>query len=81
MGISVGIDLGTSNSVVATVWDGQAVVLADADGRSVHPSVVAFGYGHSVVVGQPARQQLHSLPPSSHPEPHFVRRDLFNTSA
>ena len=30
MGISVGIDLGTSNSVVATVWDGQAVVLADA---------------------------------------------------
>ena len=45
MGISVGIDLGTSNSVVATVWDGQAVVLADAEGRSVHPSVVAFGYG------------------------------------
>lgn len=62
MGISVGIDLGTSNSVVATVWDGQAVVLADADGRSVHPSVVAFGYGQSVVVGQPARQQLAYAP-------------------
>ncbi len=62
MGISVGIDLGTSNSVVATVWDGQAVVLADAEGRSVHPSVVAFGYGHSVVVGAPARQQLAYAP-------------------
>ena len=62
MGISVGIDLGTSNSVVATVWDGQAVVLADADGRSVHPSVIAFGYGNSVVVGAPARQQLAYSP-------------------
>ena len=62
MGISVGIDLGTSNSVVATVWDGQAVVLADAEGRSVHPSVIAFGYGNSVVVGAPARQQLAYAP-------------------
>jgi molecular chaperone DnaK len=62
VGISVGIDLGTSNSVVATVWDGQAVVLADAEGRSVHPSVVAFGYGNSVVVGTPARQQLAYSP-------------------
>jgi molecular chaperone DnaK len=62
VGIAVGIDLGTSNSVVATVLDGQAVVLADAEGRSVHPSVVAFGYGHSVVVGHRARQQLAYAP-------------------
>ncbi len=62
MGIAVGIDLGTSNSVVATVVDGQAVVLADAEGRSVHPSVVAFGYGGAVTVGQRARQQLAYAP-------------------
>ncbi len=62
MGISVGIDLGTSNSVVATVRDGQPVVLADGEGRTVHPSVVAFGYGHSVVVGHRARMQLTYAP-------------------
>ncbi len=62
MGIAVGIDLGTSNSVVATVIEGQAVVLADAEGRSVHPSVVAFGYGNAVVVGHRAKQQLAYAP-------------------
>jgi molecular chaperone DnaK len=62
VGIAVGIDLGTSNSVIATVLDGQAIVLADAEGRSVHPSVVAFGYGHAVVVGHRARQQLAYAP-------------------
>ncbi len=62
MGIAVGIDLGTSNSVVATVQNGEAVVLADEEGRTVHPSVVAFGYGHSVVVGHRARQQLAYAP-------------------
>ena len=62
MGISVGIDLGTSNSVVATVRDGVAVVLADPEGRRIHPSYVAFGYGHSVVVGHRARQQLSYAP-------------------
>ena len=62
MGIAVGIDLGTSNSVVATVIDGQAVVLADIEGRSVHPSVVAFGYGHAVVVGHRAKAQLAYAP-------------------
>ncbi len=62
MGISVGIDLGTSNSVVATVQNGRAVVLADPEGRRIHPSYVAFGYGHSVVVGHRAKQQLSYAP-------------------
>ena len=62
MGIAVGIDLGTSNSVVAMVRDGQPEVLADEEGRTVHPSVVAFGYGHQVVVGHRARQQLAYAP-------------------
>ena len=65
MGIAVGIDLGTSNSVVACVRDGKAQVLADEEGRRIHPSVVAFGYGHSVVVGHRARQQLAYAPEST----------------
>ena len=62
MGIAVGIDLGTSNSCVAMVRDGKPTVLADEEGRTVHPSVVAFGYGHQVVVGHRARQQLAYAP-------------------
>jgi molecular chaperone DnaK len=62
VGIAVGIDLGTSNSVVATVRDGEPIVLADEEGRTVHPSVVAFGYGQAVVVGHRARQQLSYAP-------------------
>ncbi len=62
MGIAVGIDLGTSNSVVATVIDGKATVLADAEGVKIHPSVVSFGFGASVVVGARARQQLSYSP-------------------
>jgi molecular chaperone DnaK len=38
----VGIDLGTTNSVVATVQNGQVIVIPDGQGRHLHPSVVAF---------------------------------------
>jgi molecular chaperone DnaK len=38
----VGIDLGTTNSVVATVRDGQVMVVPDPQGRRLHPSVVSF---------------------------------------
>jgi molecular chaperone DnaK len=59
---AVGIDLGTSNSVVAIIKDGEPVVLADKEGRKVQPSVIAFGYGATVVVGQRARQQMSYSP-------------------
>jgi molecular chaperone DnaK len=62
MGISVGIDLGTSNSVVAIMREGGPEVLADAGGRSLQPSVVALGHGGQPVVGQIARQQLTYAP-------------------
>ena len=62
MGVAVGIDLGTSNSVVAYYKDGKAVALPDAEGRTIHPSVVAFGYGRSTVVGHRAKQQLTYAP-------------------
>ncbi len=51
----VGIDLGTTNSVVATVNGGEVVVIPDAQGRRLHPSVVSFAadgtktYSHEAV--------------------------------
>src|SRR5437764_3684793 len=40
---AIGIDLGTTNSLVATVRDGNAVVLRDARGRPLLPSIVRYG--------------------------------------
>ncbi|NOY26277.1 MAG: Hsp70 family protein [Oligoflexia bacterium] len=61
-GLTVGIDLGTSNSVVALMQDGEAVILPDQQGNRIHPSVVAFGYGNTAVVGHRAKQQLTYSP-------------------
>ncbi len=49
---SIGIDLGTTNSLVATVRSGEVVCLADEDGRSLLPSVVHFGATGTVVGSQ-----------------------------
>jgi molecular chaperone DnaK len=65
MGRAVGIDLGTCNSVVAVMEDGAPRVLADAEGRVLHPSVVAFGHGNTVAVGHRARRQLVHAPDST----------------
>ena len=46
---SIGIDLGTTNSLVATVRSGEAVCLADEEGRSLLPSVVLRKSGRSNV--------------------------------
>ena len=62
MGISVGIDLGTSNSVVAIMEEGGPRVLLDSGGRNLQPSVVALGQEGKVVVGHVARQQLTYAP-------------------
>ncbi len=62
MGVAVGIDLGTSNSCVAAMRDGIPVVFADQEGRRTQPSVVAFGYGKTVVVGHRARKQMLYAP-------------------
>ncbi len=62
MGISVGIDLGTSNSVVAILDDEGPRVLSDSSGRSLQPSVVALGHGGDPVVGHTAKQQLTFAP-------------------
>ena len=62
---SVGIDLGTTNSLVATVRSGEAVCLPDAEGRSLLPSVVHFGE-HEILTGHQAlalqtRDPLNSI--------------------
>jgi molecular chaperone HscA len=49
--LAVGIDLGTTNSLVATVRSGMSVVLNDIQGRSLLPSVVAYAADGSVEVG------------------------------
>jgi Fe-S protein assembly chaperone HscA len=53
----VGIDLGTTNSLVAHVQDGIPRVIPDAEGRTLLPSVVAWT-PNGVVVGEAARRQL-----------------------
>src|SRR5580704_13874113 len=57
MGVAVGIDLGTSNTVVAAVRDGRAVTLADDEGRRLIPSIVSFHPNGSVIVGENAKER------------------------
>ncbi len=57
MAKAVGIDLGTTNSVIATVEGGQPVVIPNAEGSRTTPSVVAFTPQGDRLVGQLARRQ------------------------
>jgi molecular chaperone DnaK len=53
----VGIDLGTTNSVVAVLENGDPVVIANAEGSRTTPSVVAFTKNNERLVGQTAKRQ------------------------
>ncbi len=64
MSLIVGIDLGTTNSLVAVVEAGIPYVMADADGRRLTPSVVHFAADGSTLVGEPARR-VRALYPKS----------------
>ena len=57
MARAVGIDLGTTNSVVAVLEGGDPVVVANSEGSRTTPSVVAFARNGEVLVGQPAKNQ------------------------
>jgi len=59
---AVGIDLGTTNSLVAVVEDGDPVVLRGEDGAALLPSVVAYEADGSVVVGAAARAAAAERP-------------------
>ena len=57
MGRAVGIDLGTTNSVVSALEGGDATVIANSEGSRTTPSVVAFTKNGEVIVGQSAKNQ------------------------
>ena len=57
MGRIVGIDLGTTNSVVAVLEGGSPTVIQTAEGSNLVPSVVAFNKNGERIVGQPAKRQ------------------------
>src|ERR1700760_2463415 len=57
MARAVGIDLGTTNSVVAVLTGGEPEVIANAEGSRTTPSVVAFAKNGEVLVGEVAKRQ------------------------
>ncbi|MGY2078896.1 molecular chaperone DnaK [Modestobacter sp. SYSU DS0657] len=57
MARAVGIDLGTTNSVVAVLEGGEPTVIANSEGSRTTPSVVAFAKNGEVLVGQSAKNQ------------------------
>src|SRR4249919_1184988 len=58
----IGIDLGTTNSVVAVMEGGEPVVISNAEGNRLTPSVVAMNKTGERLVGQVAKRQAVSNP-------------------
>ena len=62
MGKSIGIDLGTTNSVVAVMEGGDATVIVNEEGNRITPSCVAFTKDGDILVGQVAKRQAITNP-------------------
>src|SRR6476660_2323564 len=62
MAKAVGIDLGTTNSVVAVLEGGEPVVIPNSEGSRTTPSVVAFSKAGEVLVGEVAKRQAITNP-------------------
>src|SRR5918997_6344366 len=62
MGKIIGIDLGTTNSVVAVMEGGEPQVITNAEGSRITPSAVAFTKGGERLVGQVAKRQAITNP-------------------
>ncbi|MFP5309643.1 MAG: molecular chaperone DnaK [Actinomycetes bacterium] len=62
MAKAVGIDLGTTNSVVSVLEGGEPTVIANAEGARTTPSVVAFSKNGEVLVGEVAKRQAITNP-------------------
>ena len=58
MGKIVGIDLGTTNSVVGVIEAGRPVIIASSEGTRTTPSIVGFTKDSEIVIGDQARRQL-----------------------
>jgi molecular chaperone DnaK len=62
MARAVGIDLGTTNSVVAVLEGGEPTVIPNAEGHRITPSVVGYSKGGEVLVGEVAKRQAITNP-------------------
>jgi molecular chaperone DnaK len=62
MARAVGIDLGTTNSVVATLEAGEPIVIPNAEGSRTTPSVVGFSKSAEILVGEVAKRQAITNP-------------------
>ena len=68
----IGIDLGTTNSVVAVMEGGKPEVITNAEGQRTTPSVVAYTKKGDLLVGQIAKRQA-----VINPEKHILFRKTF----
>jgi len=62
MGSIVGVDLGTTNSLIATIVDGEPTLIPNERGSFITPSVVGFTESGELLVGEPAKNQLVASP-------------------
>ena len=62
MGKVIGIDLGTTNSCVAVMEGKEPKVIENAEGLRTTPSMVAFGSGGEILIGDPAKRQAVTNP-------------------
>src|SRR6058998_1849443 len=62
MARAVGIDLGTTNSVVSVLEGGEPTVITNAEGARTTPSIVAFAKNGEVLVGEVAKRQSVTNP-------------------
>ena len=61
----IGIDLGTTNSVVSIMEGNETKVIPNSEGSNLTPSVVAFTNKGDVLVGEPAKRQAVTNPTRS----------------